>query len=133
MKYTNNTGFTLIEILVGTVILSLLIVSLSTLYFAIDYTQQRSQNLAAATRAGELQLESLRNRHYNTLSDGDSIDFSSELPERIPEPRSAVVEVEQPENEPDLRRLDATITYEERGVEQQVVLSTLIGSIGISQ
>lgn len=128
-----NSGFTLIEIVVGTLILSMLIVSLSALYFAVDRTQQRSQNLAAVTRTSELQLESLRNRHYNTLDDGETIDFTSELPDRIPEPRSAVVEVTQPENEPDLRRLDAIVTYEERGAAQKIELSTLIGSIGISQ
>ncbi len=128
-----NSGFTLIEIVVGTVILSMLIISLSALYFAVDRTQQRSQNLAAVTRTSELQLESLRNRHYNTLDDGETIDFTDELPDQIPEPRSAVVEVTQPENEPDLRRLDAIVTYEERGAAQKIELSTLVGSIGISQ
>lgn len=134
MKHTPpNSGFTLIEIVVGTVVLSMLIVSLSALYYAVDVTQQRSQNLAAVTRESELQLESLRNRHYNSLEDGDTIDFTNELPDRIPEPRSAVVEITEPEGEPDLRRLDAIVTYEEQGVAQKVELSTLIGSIGLSQ
>lgn len=129
--FANNTGFTLIELLVGTVVLSLLIISLTALYFTVDATQQRSQRLSAATRAGELKIESLRNQHYNSLQDGETRDFTDELPPVIPEPREATAEISAPD--PDLRHVRTTITYEHRGVEQRVVLSSLIGNIGISQ
>lgn len=128
------SGFTLIELIVGTVVLSMLIISIAALYFSIDRIQNRSQDLDAATRAAEQQIESLRNQHYKTLDPGDEIDFSEALPERLERlDAEAVVAIEEPE--PDLRELTATISFDERGGDgsEEVVMSAIIGRLGISQ
>lgn len=132
MKNLNSqSGFTLIEIIVATVIAGIMVISVTNLFLAVEVTQRRTRALASATRAGEQQIELLRNRHYNTLTPGDTIDFAATLPPELGEPRTATVEVSEPE--PGLRELDLNITYRDGSANREVNLTTIIGSIGISQ
>lgn len=131
--YKSHDGFTLIELMIATIVLSMLIISISTLYFAVDRIQTRSQDIGVATQAGELKIESLRNEHYRSLTPGEDIDFTEDLPDRLRD-AEGIVEVIEPR--PDLRELTVTITYDERGVSdarEEVVLSAIIGRLGISQ
>ena len=131
--YKSHFGFTLIELMIATIVLSMLIISISTLYFAVDRIQTRSQDIGAATQAAELKIESIRNEHYRSLTPGEDIDFTEDLPERLRD-AEGIVEVREPG--PDLRELTVTITYDERGVSdarEEVVLSAIIGRLGISQ
>ncbi len=131
--HTSNQGFTLIELMIATIVLSMLIISISTLYFAVDRIQTRSQDIGAATQAAELKIERLRNQHYRSLTPGEDIDFSEDLPERLRN-GEALVEVREPR--PDLRELTVTISYDQRGAgdkREDVVLSAIIGRLGISQ
>ena len=131
--YKEANGFTRIELMIATIVLSMLIISISTLYFAVDRIQTRSQDIGAATQAAELKIESLRNEHYRNLTPGEDIDFTEDLPERLRD-AEGIVEVREPG--PDLRELTVTITYDQRGVSdarEEVVLSAVIGRLGISQ
>lgn len=131
MHKRNESGFTLVELLVTISIMGLLIVGLVNLYIAIEASQRKSYHLEIATRAGEKQIESLRNSQYASLEPGVNIDFTDSLPDDLPEPRSGIVEVSEPED--GIRRVDVTITYKDGGKSKTVKQSSLIGVIGVGQ
>jgi prepilin-type N-terminal cleavage/methylation domain-containing protein len=124
-------GFTLIEIVVATALAGLMVISVANLFIITGDAQRQSQRLETATHAGELKIESLRNKHYNSLEPGTTIDFTDELPPELNEPRSAQVEISEPQ--PGLRRLDLHISYYDGTRKRGVDLSTVIGNVGIAQ
>lgn len=131
MKKLGNTGFTLIELIVTITIMGILVVGLVNLYMTIEASQRKSYHLELATRAGDRQIESLRNAQYTSLTPGEDIDFTDTLPEDLPAPRSGIVKVSEPSL--GLRRVDVSITYKDGSKNRTVKQSSLIGVIGISQ
>lgn len=131
MHKRKESGFTLVELLATISIMGLLVVGLVNLYITIETSQRKSYHLEIATRAGERQIESIRNAQYGSLEPGVDIDFTDSLPAELPEPRSGIVEVSEPED--GIRRVDVTITYKDGGKSKTVKQSSLIGVIGVSQ
>lgn len=128
----NQAGFSIVEIVVGLVVIGIVIISITDIFIATAAMQRQNRNLSLATRAGEQKIESLRNKHYNTLANSPpDINFTSELPDQLGSPRSAIVTVSEPEA--GIKRLDVIITYKEGSRSKTIRLSTLIGNIGISQ
>lgn len=132
MKSKLQSGFTLIELIVAIAVTGLITVSIINLYINIQNTQRLTYYTEIATRAGERQVESLRNVQYNSLEPDSTIDFTAELPADLPGPKSGLVAVTEPS--PGLRRVDVTITYNQDEANERVVKqSSLIGVIGIGQ
>jgi prepilin-type N-terminal cleavage/methylation domain-containing protein len=127
----NQKGFTLVELLAAIGLLGMTVVGITNLYITIEATQRRSYNLGLATRAGEKQIESLRNSQYGALVPSSTIDFTSDLPADLPDPKNGTVYVTEPEI--GLRRVDITITYQERNSAKTIKQSSFIGIIGIGQ
>ena len=111
--------------------MGLIIIGVVNLYIAVETAQRKSYHLEVATRAGEAQIESLRNLQYGNLSTDSDINFTNQLPEDLPSPKSANVHVSEPEE--GLKRVDITITYKEGKGEKTVKQSSLIGIVGIGQ
>ena len=126
-----TSGFTIIELIVTIVITGLVTLAITSLFISTEKSQYSAMLLESATRAGEQQVEALRNNNYTTLEPGQTIDFTNDLPEILPTPRTGTVSVSQPVD--GLRRVDVSITYNDRGETKDVVLSSLIGQIGIGQ
>lgn len=126
-----DTGFTIVELLVTTVVAGLIIIAVTTLFITIERTQRSTQLLETATRAGEQQIESLRNSNYGALTPGETITFTNNLPSRLPSPRTGTVVVSEPTT--GVRRVDVTISYKDGNKQKQVRLSSLIGQLGIGQ
>jgi prepilin-type N-terminal cleavage/methylation domain-containing protein len=124
-------GFTLVELVVTIGIAGMLIVGITSLFITIETTQRKTRLLEIATRAGEKKIEELRNNHYNSLTTGSVITFTSELPSTLPTPRAATVTVSEPTE--GIKRVDLNITYKDGPSNKQVQLSSLIGVIGIGQ
>ncbi len=131
MKRSQQTGFTIIELLIAIVVTGLVITGITNLYITIEITQRKSHRLELATRAGERQIESLRNEQYSSLTPGSTIDFTTQLPAALPSPKSGTVDVSEPSV--GLRRVDVTVSYGEGSSSHTVSLSSLIGVIGIGQ
>ena len=129
---SNNDGFTLVELVVVTAVVGLMIISLGNLFIGIGSIQRQADRLAIADRIAEDKIESLRNAHYNTLTNSPpSLDFTNELPADLPTPRSGLITISEPN--PGIKRLEVIITYKESSRTKTVQLSALIGNIGISQ
>lgn len=104
--------------------------SLSSLFISIQNVQKQTTYVDTATRAAQREIETLRNDDYSTLTPGQSIDFSDQLPSVLPS-ASGTVQVSQPAT--DLRRVDVTVSYKADGDQRNIMLSSLIGVIGITQ
>lgn len=124
-------GFTLIELIVTIVVTGLIIIAITTLFITIERTQHRTQLLETATRAGEQQIEALRNNNYNSLTAGSTIDFTDDLPASLPSPRSGTVAVSEPTE--GVKRVDVTVSYRDGSKTKDIKLSSLIGQLGIGQ
>lgn len=131
MNVKKQGGFTLIELIVTIALMGLVIVGLVNLYIMIETSQRKSYHLEIATRAGEAKIESLRNAQYNNLEAGTSMDFSSDLPEDLPSPKTGTVQISEPTS--GVKRVDVDITYGSGSNEKVVKQSSLIGVIGIGQ
>lgn len=131
MTGSKESGFTLVELIVTISIFGLLIIGIVNLYMTIESTQRKSYHLEIATRAGEKQIESLRNIQYGNLEPDTTIDFTDELPEDLPEPKTGTVAISEPED--GIRRVDITITYKDTSGTKTVKQSSLIGALGIGQ
>ncbi len=133
MSKINNEapGFTIVELLVTIAVIGIAIASLTSLFISIRNIQQQTIYADTATRAAQREIETLRNDNYASLTPGQSIDFTSQLPGSLPRGSSGSVQVSQPAT--DLRRVDVTVTYKAEGKQQNVTLSSLIGVIGITQ
>lgn len=119
----------MIELIVTTVIIGLIVLAVYSLFITINGTQRSSRHLDLATRTAEQRVESLRNNNYTLLVNGETIDFSDELPADLPSPRSGSAVINEPI--PGVKRVDVTITYRDSNRDKTVQLSSLIGQIGI--
>lgn len=124
-------GFTIVELLIATLIIGVVVASISTLFISINTLQRKTSRVDSATRAAQREIEMLRNDNYGALAAGQDIDFTDQLPNSLPADRNGTVTVSEPS--PDLKRVDVTITYTDGGKQERIVLSSLIGVIGITQ
>lgn len=131
VKNIDQKGYTLVELLMSVVVAGILFAAVFALYSNILIIQGKTARLETATRAAHQEIETLRNLQYNSLIDGEVIDFSSELPNTLPIGSTGVVEVT--DNDDGLKRVDVSVTYQEEGVDKVVTVSSLIGIIGITQ
>jgi len=123
-------GFTLVEILITILMVGVATASLTSIFISIRNIQLQSSYYDLANRAAARQIESLRNDSYATLTAGQNINFTSDLPTTLPN-RSGTAVISAPSE--GLRRVDATVTYKAQGKTRTVTLSSLIGEIGITQ
>lgn len=126
-----TAGFTIVELLVTIAIIGITTASLTSLFISIQNVQRQTVYADMATRAAQREIETLRNDNYASLTPGQTIDFTDQLPSNLPHGSSGSVQVSQPEA--DLRRVDVTVNYTANNNQRKVVLSSLIGVIGITQ
>lgn len=119
------------ELIAAIALMGLLVVGIVNLYITIESSQRKSYHLEVATRAGEKQIETMRNAQYGNLDPDTTIDFSDSLPDELPAPRNGVVAISEPID--GLRRVDVAISYKDGSGIKTVRQSSLIGVVGISQ
>lgn len=128
----DQSGFTIVELVATIIVVGIVSIGLSTLFYNLQYTQRQTNYLDTATRAAQREIEVLRNNSYNSLTPGQNINFTSDLPTSgLPRNATGTVVVSEPQT--GLRRVDVTVSYTDAGRSQQVNLSSVIGEIGLSQ
>jgi len=126
----DGAGFTIVEIIVTLLLLGVIVAAVSSMFVAVRNMQSQDSYYDTADRAAGFEIESLRNKGYTSLTDGQVIDFTSSLPDNLPHGHGTAT-ISTPQT--GLRRVDATVTYTASGVTRTVTLSSLIGEIGITQ
>lgn len=111
------------------VVTGVMVLGITQMFALIGSTQRENNQLEAATRAGQTEIESLRNQNYVNLVAGSTVDFTSQLPSTIPTPRTGTVAISEPTD--GVKRVNVTITYTDGGHAHKVMLSSLIGALGI--
>lgn len=129
MSEKDQSGFTLVELLVTIVFMGVMIASIANIFISIQNVQKHATWHDQATRAAQRQVETLRSNSYTSLTAGQTIDFTSQLPTSLPGNRSGIVNVSAPSE--DIRRIDVTVTYSSGGQTKTVKLTALIGAIGL--
>ena len=127
----DQKGFTIVELLATVLVFGIVAVGLATLFYNLQYTQRQANYMDAATRAAQRQVEVLRNNSYNSLTVGQTINFTNDLPASLPKSKSGTVAVSEPS--PGIKRIDVNVTYTDAGRTQTINLSSLIGVIGLTQ
>jgi prepilin-type N-terminal cleavage/methylation domain-containing protein len=123
-------GFTLVEIVVTILLLGVATAALTSIFISIRNIQLQTTYYDTANRAAARQIESLRNNSYASLTAGQTITFTNDIPSSLPK-RTGTAVISSPSD--GLRRVDATVTYEAQGRTRTVTLSSLIGELGITQ
>lgn len=131
MTGKNQSGFTLVELVITILVLGVVLTSVVTLFVNVQQAQTHTRYLETATYAGQSEIESLRNLNYNNLTPGQTIDFTADLPNSLPSGSTGMVTVSEPVN--GLRRVDVSVSYSYKGKSRTVTLSSLIGVLGITQ
>lgn len=127
----DEKGYTLVELVITILVFGVITASVTNLFLTVNQNQVRSNYLETAARAAQREVESLRNSNYGSLTPGEDIDFTGQLPDILPPDKNGSVEVSEPIS--GLRRVDVTVSYTLQDKTQQVKLSSLIGEIGITQ
>jgi type II secretory pathway pseudopilin PulG len=121
----------MVEVMVTIMFLGFVVIGVTQLFLSIQRVQEKTTWLQAASHAAQTQIESLRNNNYNSLTDGQVITFTNQLPANLPAPKSAQAVISEPQA--GLKKVDVTISYSDHGSPHTVKLTSLIGVIGISQ
>lgn len=127
----DKNGFGLAELVTGIFVFGIVSVAIINMSTLIMNVQTYGRYRESATLAAQKQIETLRNSNYTSLTDGQTIDFTSELPDFLPAGKSGTVEISEPAA--GLKRADVTISYPQGNGSKEVVLSAVIGELGITQ
>lgn len=128
----NESGFTLIELVVTTAFMGIVIVALMGMYAQVGFLGRDASNLTIATKVAEQEMEVYRNTPFSALILG-SHDFSAKLSpySALGSPRTAIVAVSQV-NPAGLDQIDITVTYTDHGRVQTIGMSTQMSYKGIN-
>jgi prepilin-type N-terminal cleavage/methylation domain-containing protein len=130
-KNLGHSGYSIVELVVAIVILGTLAASASSFILSVYAIQRQARYKESAIRAASTEMETLRNEKYNTLINGQDINFTSSLPADLPPQKTGTVSVSEPTA--GLKRVDVVITYKDGKKNNTVKLSSLIGQIGLSK
>lgn len=122
-----NSGYSLIEVLIGIMILSIAIGSAFSLSVQVNRTMLSNQRVTAASNLCEYKLEELRNIQYDLIltdSDAGTIDAYGNSPGRFS--RSWVVSTDTPET--GLKTITVVVSWSQWSDSRSYSMTGVIGS-----
>ena len=128
--HKNDTGFTLVELLVCIAVAAVVIASLNQVVDSYVHVGQRGRWLNLANAYVEGKVEGLRNIGYNAVSTGTT-SLTSELPTALPPSRAASMTVTAPQA--GIKQIDITVSYKDQGQTQSYAYTTYMGELGVGQ
>jgi prepilin-type N-terminal cleavage/methylation domain-containing protein len=127
-KRSTSAGFTIIEMLVTTVIFGIAIVMLTGLFSLIQDAQRSAIYFSVATHAARSEVDRLRSSGFASITNGNSYPFTGSLPTTLPTGSTATVVVAAtgPTNAPDSKKIDVTVSYPIGGLTKNVTISAYV-------
>lgn len=130
--HKNEAGFTVLEIVISIVVAGIFIIGMSSAVSNLNTANTRAENLSVANAFAESKVEELRNAKFVALPpNGTAVDFTDELPQRLPEPRSASYLVT--DLSAATKQINVTLEYNDFGSSRELTYSTVIGELGVGQ
>jgi len=130
MRIPNQAGFTIVELLIVTVVFAISIPALASTINLLGSINDRARDLSSVNALVENKVEGLRSVSFAGITNGTT-DFSSELSDSISPPRSANYVIS--EVSPSLKQVDVNITYNDHGRTRNLTYRTYIGELGVGQ
>lgn len=112
------TGFTLLEVLIAIVILSVALLGMATLTASIIGYNQFADQTTTATTLAQDKMEELKNTSYSSIDDSSSPDTESIYT------RSWIVNNDTPND--DMKTITVTVNWDWKGQTHNVVLKTIV-------
>lgn len=126
----HRSGFTVIEVLVVTVVFAIGLLMLTTLFSSLQRAQRDAAYLTIATQSARAEIEKIRTTRFNTVTNGES--FTSSLPNTLPSGSTGSIAVSVPTNAPSSKQIDATVTYPIGTTTKTVTVSAYVDAPGTS-
>lgn len=143
MTRGTQPGFSLIEVLIVMLILTVVVLGTAGIFVYGFESLSKTKQVSLATQAAQLELERFRNTAFDTITDGSvtapftRADFPSLFREGdggAPYLRNGQRTITiQPGADPDIKRLTITITWDLRGREMRKDVVTYIARDGINR
>lgn len=122
-KLKSNKGFTMQDVIIGMVILTVFAGTIAGSYLAIYKIQAETQMTAVATLYGIQILENIDRIAYEQVKNGMEADYKQAY--HISDKVGLKLEVSQYDDEDTLKMVKLTLTYEIAGNTEELVLEKL--------
>ena|SRR3989344_349773 len=134
MKMKDQSGLTIVELIVTMLVGAILITSAILLYTSAGRISQRHRDVVVANAFVEKKVEALRSAGYLSLTDGTT-DITSEMPAELQTPRSGSLQISPAVigATTGLKKIDITLTYNDQGTSRTYDYTTYIGELGVGQ
>lgn len=126
----NQSGYTLVEIIVALIVGTIVLGSLSLITVNQSHLSQLSRDLVLANAYSEGKYEALRSIGFNGLNNGTT-SITSELPVELNSPRTGTMVVSS--HTTSIKKVVLTIVYNDQGATRTYSYTSLIGELGVGQ
>ncbi len=130
IKKSQESGFTLVELLVAIAIGSVFMLAVNNLIITNNHIAHRTRDLAVVNSYAENKVEALRSAGYLSLSNGTT-SITEELPAELLVPRSASLVISTASTS--VKKIEISVTYNDLGKPRTHSYSTYIGELGVGQ
>lgn len=124
-KRNRQQGFTIVEVIVVIVILTIGMAALINLFSSIQSAQRNASYVSIASHAARTEIERLRTTDFNSIQAGSTYPFS-QLPSTLPPDSVGLITVSTPTNATLSKQVSATVTYKVGNLEKKVTISAYI-------
>jgi prepilin-type N-terminal cleavage/methylation domain-containing protein len=134
-KLREQSGFTLIELVVAAVAFSMMAIAVFTAFTNIEIMNRRARNITIANQALQQQMELYRGTPFVNLPTAGTHDVTASLLAPYPSlgsPRQVQVVVTDVQPGA-LKRIDINLYYTESGKRKDIQLTTLITARGLNK
>lgn len=126
----NQSGFTVVELLITIGMCGVIIPSLALGLSALSVYNNRARDLALVNMLAQNKMEVLRSSGFNSLSDG-VVTFTSDLPNTLSSPKSATYTVSS--EAVNVKKISIAITYKDYNQSRTITYESLISELGLGQ
>lgn len=130
MLKKNESGFTIVELLITIGICGIIIPVLAAALSSLAVLNNRSRDLALVNMLAQNKAELLRSSGFNSIPVG-TVDFTTDLPSLLASPKSASYTVTNVD--PSIKEVVISISYKDYGNTRNIQYKTLISEIGVGQ
>lgn len=130
---THSQGFTVVELIVATVIFAIVLTMAVMSFVAVQDTQRNERYLDISSTSAQRIIEYARNGHYSSLEVGQSYNMNHLLPDgKLPD-GTATLHVASAGMPGKLKRVTVDVRYSVGALTRDTQVTAVIGAGGITE